>query len=616
MNGSSLIGSRLGKYQIQAEIGRGGMGVVYLGYDPQLGRQVAIKVLAPHLAWEKEFIERFLREARAAARLKHPNIVTIHDVGQKGGLYYYVMEYLEGQALTGVVRQRGPLSPRETLAILRPLASALDHAHHSGLVHRDIKPANIIVNPAGHVTLTDFGIARAAQETRLTSTGAIVGTPEYMSPEQAKGLTVDARSDQYSLAVVAYEMLSGQVPFQADSTLALLHKVAYDPPPPICQTRPDLPMEVEKVLAKALAKKPGDRYPSVSAFVEALEHALAGKTLPAGAPTMVKAREAAPPPRPPTPPPPPRPATPPPPPQRMPEPVAAPAARPVPPRSRVPTWVWAVGGAITLVVLLGGVMLLIGGLLALRDRESPPALPTQVAVMATSEPLASATATSAATEPARAVPALAPSPTATPVLPPTATPVPPPTATPVLPPTATPVPPPTATPVPPPTATPTWTPTSPPPPTPTPTPCTVAVYGAFSGLWHANASRLGCPLSAAKTNIWIAEEDFQGGRMLWREDNTKIYVLYSSGRWEKYNDIWHEGEAEFTCGTPSSPPTPKRGFGKIWCTYNNVRQGLGEATNAEWGKHGTVQEFGGGLIVQTGSGPVYVFYNDDSTWKQ
>ena len=160
---SELIGTRLGKYEIQAELGRGGMGAVYRGYDEMLDRSVAVKVLAPHLVWEKEFVERFVREARAAAKLKHPNIVTIHDVGQEGGWYYFVMEYLEGWTLTDLIQERGPMGVEEALRVLRPLADALDYAHHRGLVHRDVKPGNVIVDPRGPVTLTDFGIVRAAK---------------------------------------------------------------------------------------------------------------------------------------------------------------------------------------------------------------------------------------------------------------------------------------------------------------------------------------------------------------------------------------------------------------------------------------------------------------------
>jgi hypothetical protein len=277
MQDTNPVGTRLGKYEIRTEIGRGGMGAVYKGYDPALDRYVAVKVLAPHLVWEKESVERFVREARSAAKLKHPSIVTIYDVGQEGGWYYFVMEYLEGEMLTAVIEQRGPLPPDEAVRILRPLADALDYAHHRGLVHRDIKPSNVHIGLEGHVTLTDFGIARAAQESRLTATGTIVGTPEYMSPEQVRGLTADARSDQYSLAVVAYEMLSGRVPFEADSTLALLHMVAYEPPPPIHEARADLPAGVQTVLARALAKQPGDRYTTAREFVDALERAMAGE---------------------------------------------------------------------------------------------------------------------------------------------------------------------------------------------------------------------------------------------------------------------------------------------------------------------------------------------------
>ncbi|MBN1135157.1 MAG: protein kinase [Anaerolineae bacterium] len=270
MEQSSLIGSRLGKYEIRALVGRGGMGIVYEGWDPLLERKVAIKVLAPHLVWEQDFVERFLREARAAARIKHPNIVTIYDVGREGGWYYYVMEYLDGQSLVDMIRARGALSVHEVIAILHPLANALDSAHHSGLVHRDVKPANVIIDHNGRVTLTDFGIVRAAQETRLTLSGSVVGTPVYMSPEQIKGLAVDARSDQYSLGIVAYELLSGLVPFKADSTLALMYKVVHEPLTPIRNIRPDLPPGVEQVLAKVLAREPGDRYSSATAFVDDL----------------------------------------------------------------------------------------------------------------------------------------------------------------------------------------------------------------------------------------------------------------------------------------------------------------------------------------------------------
>jgi serine/threonine-protein kinase len=279
------VGNRLGKYQIQTEIGKGGMGQVFLGYDAMLERQVAIKVLAPHLVWETGFVERFLREARAAARLKHSSIVTIYDVGQEGNKYYIVMEYLEGPTLARLIAQRGPQSSKIALPILGQLAGALDYAHGCGLVHRDVKPGNVIVSPSGHVTLTDFGVARAAQESRLTSTGALVGTPQYMSPEHAQGEEVDHRSDIYSLGVVAYEMLTGRTPFGATTPHAVLHQLIYDPPPPIYSLRPDLPPALEQVMATVLAKEPANRYQTAGDFVKALGQTTRMQSVPGRAPS-------------------------------------------------------------------------------------------------------------------------------------------------------------------------------------------------------------------------------------------------------------------------------------------------------------------------------------------
>ena len=377
MTGSILVGSQLGKYEIRAEIGRGGMGTVYLGYDPLLDRDVAVKVLAPHLVWEKEFVGRFQREARAAAKLKHPNIVTIYDVGQEGGYYYFVMEYVPGQTLAARLRNREALPAKEVLAILRPLASALDYAHYQGIVHRDVKPGNVIVLESGQATLTDFGIARAMQVSRMTSTGTVVGTAEYMSPEQARALNVDARSDQYSLGIVAYQMLTAQVPFQADSTLALMYKVVHEPPPPLTRHRPDLPTGLGTVIERALTKEPGGRYPTVSASVAAMEQALTGAPVEAGVaavsaeenPTMtLEALEAAGVPGPATP-------------------ASARAAAPVPTsapqpgkvsRTGVPVWIWALGGA-AMVVLAVGITLALAGAGGPGTQSTPPAKETGIA---------------------------------------------------------------------------------------------------------------------------------------------------------------------------------------------------------------------------------------------
>lgn len=355
---NSLVGGRLGKYEIRSMIGRGGMGTVYLGYDPLLDRQVAIKVLAPHLVWEEGFVERFLREARAAARLKHPNIVTIHDVGQQGDSFYFVMEYLEGQPLSELIRQQGPFRAEGALSLLRPLAQALDYAHERGLVHRDIKPGNVIVGPRGGVTLTDFGIAKAAQETALTTTGAIVGTPEYMSPEQARGEAVDARTDIYSLGIVAYEMLSGRTPFGGTTPHAVLHQQIYEPPPPIRRVRSDLPAGVDAVLERALTKEPNQRYATVSLFVEALAAALGGEVtaMPVTEAPTLKAATAA---------------------KRRPSPRARPAgsaqpgvpvtpkpvrtAKPTAAGRRLPGWIWALGALVALLLIAGMVTILLWG---------------------------------------------------------------------------------------------------------------------------------------------------------------------------------------------------------------------------------------------------------------
>jgi serine/threonine-protein kinase len=227
-----MIGSTLGNYQITEELGRGGMAVVYRAYQPSLNRHVAIKVLPPQLSFDPQFVERFQREARAAARLRHPNIVVIHDVGEQDGNYYIVMEYLEGRTLNQLIEQEGPLSPQRAAHIIDQVAAALDYAHQQGVVHRDVKPANIFVGKDDRVTLTDFGIAKAATDAeQLTRTGMLMGTPEYMAPEQAEGSNVDHRTDLYSLGIVLYQMLVGRVPFRGTTPHATLHAVIYEPPP-------------------------------------------------------------------------------------------------------------------------------------------------------------------------------------------------------------------------------------------------------------------------------------------------------------------------------------------------------------------------------------------------
>ncbi len=290
---TDLVGGRLGKYEIRSEIGRGGAAIVYRAYDPDLNRDVAIKVLSPLLAQNQAVVERFRREARSAALLDHPNIVTIHDVGKDGDWHYIVMHLLEGETLTEIIRHRAPLPPEEVLSILHPLAQALDYAHSRGVVHRDVKPSNIIVSPTGHVTMTDFGIALAAHEKRITATGAIVGTPDYMSPEQVEGLEIDGRSDQYSLGIIAYEMLSGRLPFEGTGPGNLLYKIVHEKTPPIGLIKSDLPEPVGKVLEQVLSKKAKDRYATTEFFVEVLDLAITPARSPAKASRVRRGAEPA-----------------------------------------------------------------------------------------------------------------------------------------------------------------------------------------------------------------------------------------------------------------------------------------------------------------------------------
>jgi tetratricopeptide (TPR) repeat protein len=269
------IPKRLGKYEIIREIGRGGFAAVYEAVDTTLDRTVALKALAPHLLWDPSFLERFQQEAKLAANLKHPNIVVIYEFGTLEGVVYIAMEYLGGQNLAGLVREEGALDPSRILKITSQVASALDYAHSQRLVHRDIKPSNIMIGAGDHVTVTDFGIAKAAAATALTTTGKIFGTPEYMSPEQAMGKReLDARSDNYSLGVVVYRMFTGQVPFTAETPLGVMRCHTDEPPPPPSQINPAISPAVEAVLLKALAKEREKRYQRASDMALALEEAL------------------------------------------------------------------------------------------------------------------------------------------------------------------------------------------------------------------------------------------------------------------------------------------------------------------------------------------------------
>ena len=263
-------------YEIDREIGRGGMGVVYRAKDRRLKRTVAIKLLPPELAFRSEIKSRFLREAETAAQLSHPNIVPIYSVDEREGLVFFVMACIEGRTVAKQLHDEGRLTPSDTRRLLREVADALSYAHGRGVIHRDIKPDNILIDAeSGRAMVTDFGIARAVQEgadSRLTATGMAIGTPTYMSPEQAVGeRAIDGRSDLYSLGVVAYQMLAGEPPFTAQSTPALLMKQLTELPVPINERRPDVPADLAAVVMTLLEKEPERRFPNANTLVLALD---------------------------------------------------------------------------------------------------------------------------------------------------------------------------------------------------------------------------------------------------------------------------------------------------------------------------------------------------------
>ena len=273
---SSLIGRKLGKYQIVELIGQGGMATVYLGYQAEIDRYAAIKVLPPHPGLDPQFVERFRLEARTVARLQHPHILPLYDYGVEDDILYLAMAYADCGSLSDRI-ERGGLKLDEVADILRQTALALDYAHRQGVIHRDIKPDNILIDSEGFARLADFGIVKlAGGEAGLTATGGLVGTPAYMSPEQARGEAITPAADLYSLGIVAYEMLTGKKPYTADTPMQVVLKHINEPVPTLLDRRADLPPTLEAVLQRMLAKDPASRYPTASQFAEAFANAITG----------------------------------------------------------------------------------------------------------------------------------------------------------------------------------------------------------------------------------------------------------------------------------------------------------------------------------------------------
>ncbi len=280
---AGLEGTKVGPYEIQAMLGVGGMGQVYRARDPRLEREVAVKVLTDALAKEPGYLERFRREARAVAKLNHPNIVQVYDFGEQGDLTYLVMPLITGGTLREYLAQRRVVPLAEAVSIIEQVAGALQYAHERGLIHRDVKPANILLSAEGRALLSDFGIVRLVQKddtsATLTRIGSFVGSPEYAAPEMVVGEAIDHRVDVYALGVILFQMLTGQLPFSGSTPVSLMMMQAQQPPPTPRSINPDIPPAVEAVILKALAKKPDERFQSVAEFMATLRAASAAPSV-------------------------------------------------------------------------------------------------------------------------------------------------------------------------------------------------------------------------------------------------------------------------------------------------------------------------------------------------
>ena len=280
----SLIGQTLGQHKIIEKIGEGGMATVFKAHQSGLNREVALKVLPPHIAEKEGFAERFIREAEAIGNLHHPNILPVYDSGQKHGFSYIAMRYIPQARTLADMMHDHPLSEAQILKFAQQIAAALDHAHAAGIVHRDVKPSNILMDKEW-VYLSDFGLAKAVEKpSELTGTGIGIGTPAYMSPEQAKGEPLDHRTDIYALGIILFEMLTGKVPHQAETPIATVMKRVSDPPPSARSLKPDISVAVEAVLLKALAHDPAHRFNQAGSLAQALEEAIVGTGQPVGPP--------------------------------------------------------------------------------------------------------------------------------------------------------------------------------------------------------------------------------------------------------------------------------------------------------------------------------------------
>jgi len=279
-----LTGKNLGNYKIVGKLGQGGMATVYKAHELSLNRVVALKVLSSQLSEDEAYIKRFQREAQAAAQLNHPNIVQIYAIGEEQGVHYFAMEYIKGKSLAHIRQEQGVLEPEDAIPLIRQVAEALVEAHKVGLVHRDIKPSNIMIDAAGRPKVMDFGIAYVSYaNTKLTRDGSIIGTPEYLSPEQCEGKTVDQRSDIYSLGVTLYELLSGKTPYEADTPVSMLMKIVKGEFPPLQEVNPNVPEPLRAIVDKMMLKDVQQRYQKMEEVITDLLKLEPGSEVPSTA---------------------------------------------------------------------------------------------------------------------------------------------------------------------------------------------------------------------------------------------------------------------------------------------------------------------------------------------